>query len=130
MTHGLDYTNPDAAVNFRDVGEFINLIAAERVLPEQRVFRGGTIKSLRSAAVIGNPRTIFNLQKGPDRETPGVRNCHFPISNDHEKYHTASPEVRAWLRQIVQTVEDGIESRFPRVSWWFSAPTLRGFVLS
>ena len=109
MKQGLDYTNPDSAVNFRDVGEFINLIAGELVIPERHIFRGGTIKSLRSTAVIGSPRTIFNLQKGPDRATPGIRNCHFPISNDHEKYYTASPEVRTWLRQVVQTVEEGIE---------------------
>ena len=106
--HGLDYTNPAAAVNFRDVGEFVNL-ARERVWPEGHVFRGGTIKSIRSPAVIGHPRTIFNLQKGPDPATPGIRNVHFPISNDHEKYQTADPEVRKWLRQVVRTVEDGVE---------------------
>jgi len=109
MKQGLEYTNPDAYVNFRDVGGFINLIAGERVMPERHIFRGGTIKSLRSPAVIGSPRTTSNLRKDPDRATPGIRNCHSPISNDHEKDYTASPEVRMWLRQVVHTVEEGIQ---------------------
>ena len=27
---------------------------------------------------------------------------HFPISNDHEKYETRTPEVRRWLQDIFQ----------------------------
>jgi protein-tyrosine phosphatase len=108
MKENLDYTNADAAVNFRDVGEFINLIAGQHILPEKHIYRGGTIKSIFDPAVIGDPKTIFNLQKGPDHYLSGIRNIHFPISNDHEKYHTAEPEVRKWLREIVGTIDKGI----------------------
>lgn len=108
MKESLDYTNPNAAVNFRDVGEFINLIVGRMILPEGRLLRGGTIKAIDDPAVIGNPRTIFCLQKGPDHDIPGVANHHFPISNDYEKYDTFIPEVRNWLRAIIQTVEKGV----------------------
>jgi protein-tyrosine phosphatase len=118
MKHNLDYTNPKMAVNFRDVGEFINLIVAERaclkstgveILPEKKVFRGGTIKAIFDPAVIGNPKTIFCLQKGGDHSFPNVCNRHFPISNDYEKYNTFLPEVKKWLNSIIKTVESGIE---------------------
>lgn len=109
MKQNLDYCNPDEAVNFRDVGEFINLIAGRTVIPLSRIYRGGTIKAITNPAVIGSPKTIFCLQKGPDHEIHGVKNLHFPISNDYEKYKTEVPEVRAWLRKIITTIEQGIE---------------------
>lgn len=109
MKQNLDYSNPDAAVNFRDVGEFINLISRRGVIPPSRVYRGGTIKAITNPAVIGSPKTILCLQKGADHALHGVTNFHFPISNDYEKYNTELPEVRAWLREIVMTVEKGIE---------------------
>jgi len=109
MKQNLDYTNPDEAVNFRDVGEFINLISGKTMLPAGRVFRGGTIKAIVDPSVIGNPKTIFNLQRGLDHPLPGICNLHFPISNDYETYETSTPGVRAWLKAIVQTIELGIE---------------------
>lgn len=109
MKHNLDYTNPDEAVNFRDIGEFINVIAGRTVIPLSRIYRGGTIKAITNPAVIGNPKTIFCLQKGPDHEMDGVKNLHFPISNDYEKYNTEVPEVKTWLRKIISTIEQGIE---------------------
>lgn len=102
----LDYTNPDLAVNFRDAGEFINLIAGHVVLPEGRIFRGGTLRAITNPSVIGNPKTIFCLQKGSDYPIPGVTIFHFPIS---KAYGTVLPEKRAWLRDIVSTIEQGIE---------------------
>ena len=109
MKQNLDYSNPDEAVNFRDVGEFINLISGREVIPPKKLYRGGTIKAINNPAVIGSPRTIFCLQKGPDPALPGIRNQHFPISNDYEKYNTEFPEVRAWLREIILTIEQGID---------------------
>ena len=52
MKQSLDYTNPDVEVNFRDVGELINLIAEQDNLPEKRFFRAGTINSIKDLAVI------------------------------------------------------------------------------
>ena len=103
----LDYTDPTAAVNFRDAGLFINLIVGQTLLPEQRLLRGGTVKWLQDLAAIGHPRTIFCLQGTPDDPYPQVRNHHFPIPNGIEKYDTSTAEVRAWLRGIVRTVESG-----------------------
>jgi protein-tyrosine phosphatase len=36
---GLDYTG--GCVNFRDVGELLNLLADRQVMPERRILRGG-----------------------------------------------------------------------------------------
>lgn len=108
---GLDYWNPKQVVNFRDIGEFVNLISEKEMLPVKRIYRGGTVRYINSASVIENPKTVFNLQKGEDPGFPDIDVYHFPISNDYEKYETAVPEVRAWLRSVVRTVEQGI--RYP-----------------
>jgi protein-tyrosine phosphatase len=114
--------------NFRDVGEFINLIAERAVLPERRLFRGGSIKALADPALIGNPRTIVCLQRGPDPEIAGIRNLHFPISNDYEKYETSVPEVRKWLRSIVRAIESGVE--FPLYVHCLSGRDRTGVVIA
>jgi protein-tyrosine phosphatase len=107
MKHNLDYTDPSAAVNFRDVGLFINLISGRALLPERRLLRGGTVKWLQDLSTIGRPRTIFCLQGSADDQHPQVCNHHFPIANDIEKYDTSRSEVRTWLRDIARTVESG-----------------------
>lgn len=109
MKQSLDYSNPKQVVNFRDVGDFINLISNKELIPLKRIYRGGTIKYISDFSIIENPKTIFCLQKQTDKELAGIRNVHFPISNDYEKYETATPEVKKWLRQIVKTIESGVE---------------------
>lgn len=109
MKQSLDYSNPKQVVNFRDVGGFINLIMGKQLMPTKRLYRGGTIKYISNFSVIENPKTIFCLQKQADREILGITNIHFPISNDYEKYKTTNPEVRKWLRNIVKTIELGVE---------------------
>lgn len=106
-TH-LDYTNPGQVVNFRDVGDFVNLITGKQLMPVNRLFRGGTIKYIADTGVIENPRTIICLQKGADPALEGIQNIHFSISNDYEKYETKDPHVRRWLRDIVKTIETGV----------------------
>ena len=125
---GLDYWQPDKCMNFRDFGEMVNLIAGQVLLPEGRFFRGGTIKHLASPDVIGSPKTIFNLQKGPDRPLDGIVNHHFPISNDYEKYQTATPEVRAWLRQVIGTLDS--EIAFPLYVHCLSGKDRTGVVVA
>ncbi|MBN2354561.1 tyrosine-protein phosphatase [candidate division KSB1 bacterium] len=105
----LDYWNPDKVVNFRDVGGFINLIADRDLMPAGRLYRGGALQSIRSLDVVNNPKTIFNLRKRLDPLFPHVATYHFPISNDYEKYETSTPEVRAWLQDILAVIEAGIE---------------------
>jgi protein-tyrosine phosphatase len=125
---GLDYWNPEQVVNFRDVGEFVNMIAGADLLPVQRVFRGGTLRHVESLNTIGNPKTVFNLQKGPDPAFPDTVIHHFPISNDYEKYETSTPEVREWLRRILTTVERGID--FPLYIHCLSGKDRTGVVVA
>jgi protein-tyrosine phosphatase len=125
---GLDYSNPDQVVNFRDVGEFVNCIAGAGLLPRGRLYRGGTLRYVGSLDVVGKFGTIFNLQKVPDPEFPDVTAYHLPISNDHEKYRTDTPEVRHWLGRVLHTVEQGI--RFPLYVHCLSGKDRTGVVIA
>jgi protein-tyrosine phosphatase len=97
---GLDYSK--GCVNFRDVGECVNLIAGRDLLPLRRILRGGKLDFVETAEQIGNPGTIINLRKGPDPEDRqfGADGWHFAISNEHEKYDTTDPIVRGWLNEV------------------------------
>jgi protein-tyrosine phosphatase len=96
---GLDYAA--GCVNFRDVGEFVNLIAGSELLPAGRLLRGGKLDHVRDSVTIGCPATIINLRKGPDPHSFGADCYQCAISNDYEKYDTTQPEVRKWLASIV-----------------------------
>lgn len=98
--------NPtDTCLNFRDVGEFVNLIAGRRLLPERRLYRGGSLDAVFSPAAVGAPATIVNLRTSADPDSFGARVYHLPISNDLEKYETERPEVRRWLGRVVRVFE-------------------------
>lgn len=100
----LDYSN--GCVNFRDVGELVNLITSKDLLPEGRLFRGGKLTFVTSCEKIFSPKTIINLRKSEDTETFGARNFWFPVSNDNEVYNTGNPEVRKWLNDVIKVFED------------------------
>jgi len=125
---GLDYWNPNQVVNFRDVGEFINMISGKILMPVGRLFRGGTLRYIESLSVINNPKTIFNLQKGPDPIFDECTVFHFPISNDYEKYITSTPEVRIWLNTIIKILQDGID--FPLYMHCHSGKDRTGIVIA
>jgi protein-tyrosine phosphatase len=129
MKHNLDYTDPTAAVNFRDAGLFINMIVGRTVIPERRLLRGGTVKWLQDLAAIGQPRTIFCLQAGADEAHPQVCHHHFPIANSIEKYNTATGEVRTWLRSIARTIESG-SIEFPLYVHCLSGRDRTGIVIA
>jgi protein-tyrosine phosphatase len=93
-------------VNLRDVGEFVNLIAGQPLMPECRLYRGGKLDAIFSAEVIHSPATIINLRKSVDPYTFGAVVFHFPITNDYEKYETQRPEVRQWLTQVARVFEN------------------------
>ena len=95
----LDYSQ--GCVNFRDVGEFVNLLAARTLLPPGKLYRGGKLEFVKSAAHIGSPKTIVNLRKGEDINTFDTVMLHFPISNDYEKYETTNRQVKQWLRNAI-----------------------------
>jgi protein-tyrosine phosphatase len=96
---GLDYTS--GCVNFRDVGESLELIASAKVFPLDKLFRGGKIEFVTDAATIQNPATILNLRRGSDPQNFPASYVHFPASNDLEKYETSNREVRRWLNNVV-----------------------------
>lgn len=108
----LDYSQ--SCVNFRDVGECINLLADREVLPLRRILRGGKLTFVEFVEQIGSPGTIINLRKGPDPEDRrfDADHWHFPISNDHDKYNTADPVVRRWLNEVFRCLINEVE-RFP-----------------
>ncbi|BDD11842.1 hypothetical protein FUAX_42740 (plasmid) [Fulvitalea axinellae] len=100
---GLDYS--DGCVNFRDVGEFVNLIYGEELLNENILFRGGSIDFVDHRNEIGNASSIINLRNGPDSMVFESDYLHFPMSNKIEKYDTSQKEVRVWLNQIIKIFE-------------------------
>ncbi len=108
----LDYSK--GCVNFRDVGEWINLIAGHTIVPEGRIYRGGKLEFVNSSDDIYNPGTIVNLRKGEDPFNKLINSdyFHFPISNDYEKYETKNKEVRRWLNYIFNIFEQQIV-KFP-----------------
>ena len=118
----LDYSL--SCVNFRDVGECLNLLAEDGFpagygggcvpLPTRRLLRGGKLAYVERAEQIGCPGTIINLRKGPDTEEThfGAEYWHFPISNDYDKYNTADPAVHQWLVGIFHCLSEKVK-RFP-----------------
>lgn len=107
---GLDYTA--GCVNFRDVGEALELIADEPVFPMGRLFRGGKIDFVSDPGTIQNPATILNLRRGRDPQHLPANYAHFPASNDLEKYETTNREVRHWLNDVVSFFSDR-NTQFP-----------------
>ena len=102
----LDYSH--GCVNFRDVGEWVNLFADREVLPHRHILRGGKLDAVTNAEDIANPGTICNLRRGPDSENKrfAADYRHFPIANDYEKYHTTEPMVRRWLSAIFRSLAE------------------------
>ncbi len=110
---GLDYTS-GGCVNFRDVGECVNLLAGAEVLPVGLLLRGGKLEFVERPEQIGRPGSVINLRKGPDPEGKlfGADYWHLSVSNDHEKYDTTDPVVRRWLNEVIGCVASEVV-RFP-----------------
>ncbi len=124
---GLDYT--DGCVNFRDVGEFINLIRQDKKFPEGKIYRGGCIDYIKSESEIGNPKSIFNLRNGPDPTRFNVDYYHFPMSNKVEKYDTSQKEVKQWLNKIIKEFENP-ELKYPVLIHCLSGKDRTGIVIA
>ena len=94
--------------NYRDVGEWVNVLAGEQILRPGTLLRGGSIQSLTSLEVIGHPRTILNLQFNPDPVWEGVTNIHLPSPREAgDVYETSLSDVRRWLRAVLTALEEG-----------------------
>lgn len=90
--------------NFRDVGEWLALLAGTTIVPPGRLLRGGKLDAVRTAAEIGEPGTIVNLRVGPDRDHFDAEPRQVAIPNAIEKYDTTDREVRRWLNAVAATV--------------------------
>ncbi len=124
---GLDYT--DGCVNFRDVGEYINLIIGHEILPEKLVFRGGSVDYIKDESEIGFPKSIFNLRNRSDFAGLNANYFHFPMSNKVEKYDTKLKEVKNWLNQIIKELESP-DLKFPILIHCLSGKDRTGIVIA
>lgn len=123
----LDYT--DGCVNFRDVGTFINLISNKEILPEGKIFRGGSIDYIQTLKEIESPSTIFNLRNGHDSNIFDAQYFQFPMKNKVEKYDTSQKEVRVWLNSIFATIISQ-EIQFPLFIHCLSGKDRTGIVVA
>jgi protein-tyrosine phosphatase len=100
----LDYTN--GCVNFRDVGEWVNLIAGNKLLKEKNLLRGGKLLHITDASEISFAKSIVNLRRGEDVGL-GFLNTelhHFPLPSGYERGHTHLPIVKKWLTDVIYAV--------------------------
>lgn len=123
----LDYT--DGCVNFRDVGEFINLILGKELFLKGKLLRGGSIDYIQDLSEIGNPKSVFNLRNGHDSELNDVDYYHFPMSNKIEKYDTSQKEVKVWLNEILSQFESD-EFKYPVFIHCLSGKDRTGIVVA
>ncbi|WP_281612646.1 tyrosine-protein phosphatase [Flammeovirga sp. SubArs3] len=124
---GLDYT--DGCVNFRDFGGYINLILDKDCLPENRLFRGGSIEYIKDLSEIKNTVSVFNLRNGPDYHDFDIDYYHFPMANKVEKYDTTTKEVRVWLNTIIKQFEDE-QLKYPVLIHCLSGKDRTGIVVA
>jgi protein-tyrosine phosphatase len=123
----LNYTS--GCVNFRDVGLFVNWLANEKLLPENKLFRGGSIDFVKDLAEINQVKTIINLRQRADYQYFNLNYLHFPITNETEKYNTQDKEVRKWLNQILQVFENE-EFEYPVLIHCLSGKDRTGIVIA
>ncbi len=124
---GLDYTA--GCVNFRDVGAYINLILDKPVLPEGKLYRGGSIDYIKATSEIAHCNTIINLRKRADFEDFKVNYLHFSMANTIEKYDTSQNEVKRWLNAIIKTFESP-ELPYPALIHCLSGKDRTGIVIA
>lgn len=95
-----------SCANFRDVADFVNLIAGIKLLPIKRLYRGGKIQHLTSLNAIDNPATIINLRKGKDPYFPHIQSVQKAMDNHLEVYNTLDKKVRRWLNEVMVIFQD------------------------
>jgi protein-tyrosine phosphatase len=97
IDHPLYCWMPEAVPhNFRDVGESINAHAAQRLLREATIFRGGEFSQpdfLEGCGV----RTIVSLRSTPDPIVPGVSTLNVAPKEKMNNYLFASSIFKDWL---------------------------------
>ena len=122
---GLDYT--DGCVNFRDFGAYINLILGKNLLPEGKLYRGGSIDYVKEHEEIDHVQSVISLRNAQDYESFNIDYFHFPMSNKIEKYDTTQREVRIWLNDVIRVFEDD-KFKFPFLIHCLSGKDRTGIV--
>lgn len=93
----------DNVTNFRDVGEWVNVIAGRTLLHEKRLLRGGSIRQCFSPAEAGAPKLIVCLKTGLDRDD-WAPVLHHPKPDTAEVYQTAERGVRDWIKAVLSAL--------------------------
>ncbi|GAB5528033.1 MAG: hypothetical protein Roseis2KO_59050 [Roseivirga sp.] len=124
---GLDYTN--GCVNFRDVGEYLQLITGKSIFPTGRLYRGGSIDHVKDIDEIDNPGSVISLRGSVDYEQFDIDYYHFPMDNKIEKYHTDKKEVRRWLNDIIRLFENP-DLKYPVLVHCLSGKDRTGIVIA
>lgn len=93
-------------VNFRDVGEMVQIISDFSNLPVNVLYRGGKIDEFNIPSHIGKSRTIINLRRGKDPIMEGVKNIHIPAQNSVDNYNTFDQSVRYWIKSTIHAILD------------------------
>lgn len=129
---GLDYSA--GCVNFRDVGEWVEvLVGHTRYLPRGRILRGGKLDAVTSVEAIGNPATVLNVRRGPDRR-PAAWDCdwvHVPLPKvaSMSDYDASHPTVRRWLQRVFAVLAMP-ETRYPVLIHCTSGKDRTGMVVA
>ena len=92
--------NSDYVTNFRDVGEWTNLIVGKEHLKVCRLYRGGSIKDCFSAGEIQDPDLIICLKRSVDKPD-WAKTLHAPTANMLDCYQCDHWEVRRWITEVI-----------------------------
>lgn len=96
----------NACVNFRDVGEFVNLLAEQELLKTKHLYKGGKITYLESLSQIETPKTIINLRRGQDPYFSNVNMLYIATNNQLKVYDTSNNKVRRWLNEVIMCFQN------------------------
>ena len=110
-------------------GEYINLVAGVKLLPEKTIYRGGSIDYVKGDADICFPKSIINLRNRVDFDGFDADYYHFPMANKVEKYDTTQKEVRKWLNQIIAIFQEETTA-FPVLIHCLSGKDRTGIVVA
>ncbi|MFO0658309.1 MAG: tyrosine-protein phosphatase [Polyangiaceae bacterium] len=91
-------------LNLRDVGTWVNVVAGQTLMAEQKLLRSGKLDDVSTLDEMGSPQVIINLRVGPDRTSFGVTHLHLAASNDLEKYDTTNRLVRRWINDVLAAI--------------------------
>ena len=86
--------------NFRDLGESVNSLAGEQLIPEKAIYRGGRLNGVFSHYEILNIPTVLNLRSGPDDKLFNCNYLHVPAENRFENYNTANGRTKKWVNTV------------------------------